>query len=694
MIGDLRWKQQLVIRLNSDLCVATGDGYSSSVDIDVCSDAYGFPFIPSRRLKGCLREAAVLLGYEGSDEFENLFGVSGSSVGGSLRISDAAMIGAGEVVGSLLDVADANDPRKVLDLFTYTRAQTAIDANGTADDNTLRFVRVVKQYGPVDDGGRPEPLQFASSISCDEDDGQKELLKVCCRALRNIGYGRNRGLGAVSCTLADLDHGFQGSARSVKDLIKQGMNRFEYTVRLDGPLMLPQQSGSKSLDYIPGTMVLGFFARQLGKSTDFDQLFLEGKVRFSPLYPVEEGVRCCPAPPFIVKVKGGNRDGALCSAWQVAEGETVKPFKDGYVAKQMKFVRPETEIVYHHSVNVAEKTLYTQRCLKAGQMFSGFVEGDPELILIIATALIDAAEGEISFGRSKTAQYSRCSLVGLGSAKRRNPISVRKGERYAFLLDSDVLISRGGAYTTSFVDLKEAIRESLGDASRIFECADVELPSEIKFGTSLRRRVITGYNAKWNHKKPHVRALSAGSSIVFEAASDFPEMPREFLVGDRQAEGFGRVLLVEIGDDGNPKIPFDIAPTQLIGGETFDKFECDGHKSIEELRCATIEYAESKKRVFGGEAFGRAFISRLARMVEESSDSQSFSNRVESIKADSKRENAMRLIAGLKSKLNIEDEWSKEKECLDLLFTLGKYYAKQNELPVDVIEQEGALDER
>ena len=51
-------KYQIKIELLSDLCVSDGGVYNSSLDTDICYDAYGFPFIPAKRLKGCLRECA------------------------------------------------------------------------------------------------------------------------------------------------------------------------------------------------------------------------------------------------------------------------------------------------------------------------------------------------------------------------------------------------------------------------------------------------------------------------------------------------------------------------------------------------------------------------------------------------------------------------------------------------------------
>ena len=56
-------KYELVITLKSDLCAGSGYSYAGIVDSDVCYDSYGFPYIAARRLKGCLREAAELIGF-------------------------------------------------------------------------------------------------------------------------------------------------------------------------------------------------------------------------------------------------------------------------------------------------------------------------------------------------------------------------------------------------------------------------------------------------------------------------------------------------------------------------------------------------------------------------------------------------------------------------------------------------------
>lgn len=46
---------RIKIELLSDMCVSDGGIYNSAIDTDICYDEYGFPYIPAKRLKGCLR---------------------------------------------------------------------------------------------------------------------------------------------------------------------------------------------------------------------------------------------------------------------------------------------------------------------------------------------------------------------------------------------------------------------------------------------------------------------------------------------------------------------------------------------------------------------------------------------------------------------------------------------------------------
>ena len=52
---------KIKIELLSDLCTASGEAHNSLIDSDVTYDEWGIPYIPAKRLKGCIREAALEL---------------------------------------------------------------------------------------------------------------------------------------------------------------------------------------------------------------------------------------------------------------------------------------------------------------------------------------------------------------------------------------------------------------------------------------------------------------------------------------------------------------------------------------------------------------------------------------------------------------------------------------------------------
>jgi CRISPR/Cas system CSM-associated protein Csm3 (group 7 of RAMP superfamily) len=49
---------QLEITLDSDALVGSGESYGSIIDGDVVFELNGLPYIPAKRIKGCLRDAA------------------------------------------------------------------------------------------------------------------------------------------------------------------------------------------------------------------------------------------------------------------------------------------------------------------------------------------------------------------------------------------------------------------------------------------------------------------------------------------------------------------------------------------------------------------------------------------------------------------------------------------------------------
>ena len=253
-------RKLMKIELKSDLCAGIGKHYAAVLNLDTALDEYGLPYIPSRRLKGCMREVAELIKIP---DLDNIFGVSGKSESGSLKISNAVIENYNETIKSLRENNIFHS--EVTDLFCYTRQETAIESEtDTAKDQSLRFIRVVNRDYP----DSSDPLCFYAPISFDDNDYKK--INDICKALRNIGYHRNRGLGAVECSLIDYtDEDFSVDYPFEDDKEYE----LRYGVYLDGDMMLPASDSSHSLDYIPGTSVLGALAARY-KGESFEQLFV------------------------------------------------------------------------------------------------------------------------------------------------------------------------------------------------------------------------------------------------------------------------------------------------------------------------------------------------------------------------------------------------------------------------------------
>ncbi len=670
-------KYALTITLKSDLCSCSGDGFSSGIDSDICYDAEGIPTIPGRRIKGCLREAALET-HDADSLFELAFGKTGSGDAGLITVSNAGLVHA-ETFG---------DQQTTLDRYTYTRAQTKVDPKtGTAQENTLRFVRVVRHYRDDGSEARFEAPIVVDTTGLDDDTRRQieDLVSDAALALRNMGLGRNRGFGAVRCQLGPSKNpsttslGYLKACKSDNDSIV-----LSYRVHLDAPLMLPQKSGTRSAAHIPGASVFGFLARKLKSYDAFDELFFGENLYCSPLYPVDaEGNRCLPAAPFVVKVKGGAYDGRFINARDYErrannspdDWGTPKPLRDGFLSPiTWNPVKVDTQTLYHHST-VGDGTLYTQTCISAGQDFAGYVECAESYAGVVAAAL---TSGTLSFGRSKSAQYATCSLVKNQRDHIRpgETMPISKNHMYALLLESDTLVlGEDATYATDHATLENALRQALANV-----CGDSQplAKSDADSGkdhpiSNIQTTLITGYNAKWNQKRPHIRAYSAGSCIVFEAQAACAKVPVTFRIGERQAEGFGQIRLIDLTK---------VQPENQA--RTSSEATSEPTNPTESLRRKTITFAESHRSELCASPFVSSFVGRIALMVRESSSEQEFKNRLASIKDDKKREAVQRLFDGLKKHLPPKESrqsqslsWTELRECLDMLFRLAKYYLKQ-----------------
>lgn len=219
---------KITIKLLSDALINSGEGFGAIIDSDVVFDDIGLPYIPAKRIKGCLRDAAreacemlesaqvkAFLNLDKTKDkeyqiFEKVFGRPGNKEPApvyfsSLNIDDYKKNW--QWLEYLRDkyTKEHEDSSKgrygtgiltrdsVLATFTTIRQQTAISKEGVADEHSLRTIRVLKKG-----------IIFHGEIHALENDPYtKKLLALGCLNLRRLGTKRNRGFGEIECKLFD-----------------------------------------------------------------------------------------------------------------------------------------------------------------------------------------------------------------------------------------------------------------------------------------------------------------------------------------------------------------------------------------------------------------------------------------------------------------------------------------------------------
>jgi CRISPR/Cas system CSM-associated protein Csm3 (group 7 of RAMP superfamily) len=203
----------MMVRLNlrlellSDTLIGSGEGWGANINSDVVFDEFGLPLIPGRRIKGSLRESAleVIEMFEKSgmtrasrQDIDRLFGKTGKDRPGAISFSNCYLddyLSNREWIKWLMKKYPKYFSKEIiLHTFSLVRQQTAINADGTAKDNSLRSLRVLKKglvfFGNMETSNTIEPDQLG-------------LLSFAARNLRYLGTNRNRGFGYIGCSVLD-----------------------------------------------------------------------------------------------------------------------------------------------------------------------------------------------------------------------------------------------------------------------------------------------------------------------------------------------------------------------------------------------------------------------------------------------------------------------------------------------------------
>ena len=620
-------KYNLIITLKSDLCVADGGVYNSTIDTDVCYDAYGLPYIPAKRIKGCLRECALELLDWGKDiPMEELFGVAGKYTNvGALHIGNAYL----KDYDALVSEIEKNKKnaiyhaQNVLGNYSYLRQSTAIDeCTGTAKPNSLRTIRVVN-----------EGLVFAAEVTLEKEEYEKELQDIC-KTLRHIGLNRTRGLGEIS---ASLERNNQNQFDAISAPGGEGV-ALKYTLSLQEPVICKSPNGgeSNSLDYIEASKMLGILANAIKDNNAFKQFISNSDLKITNAYLDINGQRLQEVPANIYAIKN-NKEKYINQFYYVGKNDTDKDKGNGIQKNAMKHCyvsmdeegnlaqySVKMEERYHHSrpedksigraIDTDGSKFYQISSIDKGQNFSGYFVGNEETISRVGEYLSQVQRCYIGHGRS--AEYGTCLLeVTKDNGIKEKIIS---GKEFAFVLHAPAIIYNENAmYSTSTDDLLAEIIASLN--------LDSQFIDKTKTKYFLKYTNVGGYNVTWDEKKPTISALDKGTAVklVFqeEVSISLDEIP---FIGERNLEGYGECS-VSVLDETQTEEQWRIIHSEKTGNELEQTAIAVGSlgKSISKDLLYQYIKKEANELAHNNEKLckqgNRATISNMMLMVKESS---------------------------------------------------------------------------
>lgn len=581
---------KLKIELLSDLCVSDGGIYNSALDIDICQDAYGFPYIPAKRIKGCLRESALELADWGENvDIGKLFGDKGDRKNaGILRISDAVLL---DSVENRAEIDASNSviyhKQNILNQYSYVRTQTSIDnETGVAKPTSLRTMRVAKKglvfeaKLRVADANETANRHGDAEAQADDTMTSKEwksVLDLICANLTHMGNSRTRGLGEVRVTLSDGETGACASVKSAENKLTGEADASDciltYEIRLEEPVVCKSLNGGQeqTQDYIDGSKLLGVLAGRYRTENraEITELLNQGAMAFSNAYIADDGMRYREVPGYIYGIK--NDKTAYVN--KLFDPENTAAIKDG-VTRQLNSMKHTyisigedgalrkkdvlTEHRYHHrraddkSIGRADATssdsaFYQISSICAGQTFQGYIRGTKKQIKKVYELLQEDEEIRIGYGSS--AEYGRCTIVSL-KAEKADPVKAdsvqteARADKLLVTLQAPAIVYSNKAVASADVDdLKEEVAAALGIPT------DDNVQITHKY---IRYTSVGGYNVTWNKRKPVVRAFDKGTSFVLEPANPVALTGKDAVfIGERATEGYGECTIEAFVDKDN-----------------------------------------------------------------------------------------------------------------------------------------------
>lgn len=536
---------EIKIKLLSDLCTYSGETYNSVVDTDVAYDEKGIPYIAAKRLRGCIREAALEmkeLGLISEESYKEIFGDKGNQTS-AFTLSNAYIEDYEDVINALkkCPYEDLKNPQNVLNQYTYTRTQTSVNLEtGVAERNTLRTIRVIRRG-----------LIFTAECNWLKEVSNPEILKNAVSLVKHIGMARTRGLGLVEMKLSEESTQKIRHVLFSKDQL-YSQNKISYTVRLKSALICKSPQGNQAVteDYIAGNKILGMIAGRLGPEKYQELIAEENELIVSNGYIMNGEKRCVPASISLQKKKDQMYDengkmllkDMLLADTSEITGKQMTPANISYIDSDGTIMDVVTEISYHHQRPSDKSTgratgkdassFYQLAAISPDQSFRGYIYANRKQ----AEQIMDVVEsmGEVRMGYGRSSEFGAVDFTLDSAEKAREEHRILKDA--ILILGADVLLyNEKGMLTTDIAALEKELRRMTG-------VEDIQLENPyIKFTT------IGGYNVTWKCRKPVFHALGKGSTFQIHSNEGFDtgRLQGKF-AGERVSEGYGELMVKEI----------------------------------------------------------------------------------------------------------------------------------------------------
>ena len=664
---------KIKIKLLSDLCTASGETHNSLIDLDVVYDEYGLPYIPAKRLKGCIREAALEmqeLGLVTETQFGQMFGQSGSQKS-AFCLSNAYIEGYNNIVSDLnkFQGTELVSQQNVLEQYTYTRTQTAIDyETGVADKNSLRTIRVVKKG-----------IVFEAECSLIKPEFQK-LLENAVSIVKHIGVSRTRGLGLVNMELIALDSRENIEKEHVfvkKEALKE-QNQLHYTIYLKSPVICKSEQGNQAetKDYIAGNKVLGLIAGALG-SASYQEMMSKEDVIVTNAYICMDGERCIPGRISLQKEKDQpyNEKGELMLEDMLygpdVQDRQMAPAGIDYLDKKNRVAAVDTQISYHHqrpqdksighaTGNTEDGSSFYQLCsISAGQTFGGYIYANRQN----AERILEAVKklGDIRMGYGRSSEFGAVDFQ-IDSVQKVEKKEKRIKEAVLTFVSDTILYNEYGMAAAGTDTLKKYLEEML-------DITDLEIRNPF-----LQYTTIGGYNVTWKQRKPIIQGIEKGSVVLLysETGFDAGQLEHTF-IGERVAEGYGEIEVdkpeekqvvvykpeLHSGEHQQKELISDII-NQLLNAE----FERQMNDRIR------TKLTESGKTLTKNADVLNAAVSKLRVMVKAEKNYENLIAEIEGIEDTKKRELCRSIVKAVNPKTLTEQICRQLEEKYDVGFEL------------------------